>query len=340
MRRRRSILLTAGLLGLVIAGLIIAVALRHQRQRESARAAREAEIQQSQRAEARQLADRHLAKADAAVEQSLSQVRKRIEGFFAKAKQGAPGFAADAMSFGSKMRLAADYVPFTRHDRHATYLRDRFAAHLFSSDDLKIAVELAVREHFQNISSAENRMLVDLRADLADLPGLGLPHLAVATEWEQAYRDAAEAVRGKVLLDSGGDVATLATAVLLTDYAAEVALVVLRQVAARLGVSAGILAVGGESSWATFGIGLVAAVIVDYILGKIWDWTVDPRGRLVESLQGELDRLCEAILTGDGKSGLEPTLRQINRQRTALRTAAVAELLGPAPASGASGGIP
>jgi hypothetical protein len=68
----------------------------------------------------------------------------------------------------------------------------------------------------------------------------------------------------------------------------------------RLGVSGGLLAAGAGSSWATFGIGLVAAIVID--IGIDWGMKLaghDPAGEVASKVEGVLQKVKELLLDGE-----------------------------------------
>jgi hypothetical protein len=73
--------------------------------------------------------------------------------------------------------------------------------------------------------------------------------------------------------------------------------------ATELGVSGGILGAGAYSGAFTFGVGLVAGILVDMAL----DWVIrqagyDPEGEVAAKVAESLDHLERLILEGDKKS--------------------------------------
>ena len=104
---------------------------------------------------------------------------------------------------------------------------------------------------------------------------------------------------------------------------------VLTQVAIRLGVSAGILGTGAASSWATLGIGLVVGIVIDQIVMTIWNSWSDPEGKLVDSLNQQLDLMQRIICDGDQDTkGLAQHFAEIANSRSSLRRKAVLEIYG------------
>lgn len=256
-----------------------------------------------------------------------------LHDFFADAKRRTPQFAASVLGWSSKWRFVADKMPFTEGDRHARYLRQTFNDQLFAPEDLTRAMEQVASSYGDSLSEIENRMLVKLRHDLSDLPPSALPEFADESVLSSAYQDAL----GRTLNHVGSDLKADVAKELVSLVAGEV----LTQVAVRLGVSAGILSAGASTSWATFGAGLAAGVIVDQLVGWVWNWWADPAGNLSAELNDRLDQLERSIVSGDGQTpGLKQALAEFAKRRAEVRRAAIMELLAGNEHEACSGATP
>ena len=72
----------------------------------------------------------------------------------------------------------------------------------------------------------------------------------------------------------------------------------------------------------------MVCVIVDQIIGAVWDWTYDPHGKLVAMMQTKIDEVRGLVLDGEGgKPGLREELRRYADQRAIVRREAVIQLL-------------
>jgi hypothetical protein len=269
---------------------------------------------------AEDLARPHLRWAQGRCARALDAQMASLDGFFRDAKRRTPRFAERALSWSSKWRFVADYIPGTRGDRHQQFLRESFAQHVFEPKRLEAAVREVIAGYLADVRSIENQMLVRLRADLANLPNTALTaaqdHRQLQASFDRAIARAVAATGSSLRADLAGE--------LVSTIAGEV----LAQVAVRLGVSAGILGTGAASSWATFGAGLVVALIVDQLVSWVWNKLADPVGDLALELQKKLDELHGLIVWGSqGSWGLRDRLGQFSRQRGRLREAAVLELV-------------
>jgi hypothetical protein len=262
----------------------------------------------------------HLDWADDESKRAIDEHLKSLGVFFTDVKTRSPQFAEDVLSLGSKARLVADKLPFTRTDRHANYLRDRFGARLFTPDQLAKSVELVVKSYTASVQSTESVMLVKIKADVADLPSGSLPQFATKESLERAFATAIEEAAGKAQVNLGSDAFQLVVS--------EIAGTVLVQVAVKLGVSAGILGTGAATSWATFGVSVVAGFVIDYVVSWVWDWWSDPEGDLAKMMNEKLDHIHRLIVDGDGTNpGLRARLVEVHQKRTLVRRQAVGELI-------------
>jgi len=208
--------------------------------------------------------DRARLHLDAAEKESKIRVAatlQPLQRFFHDAKRNSPPFAEEALSWRSKWRLVADYLPFTDSDGHEKFLRAKFHEHLFAPDQLEAAVRRTIKSYLDDLQSIENRMLVDLQADLSDLP----PTLSISTlnrpQLEVAFHKAIQRAREQIASDLKADIGTELVSLIAGE--------VLTRVAVRLGLSASILGTGAASGCATVGVGVVIGLIVDQIVSWV-----------------------------------------------------------------------
>ena len=105
------------------------------------------------------------------------------------------------------------------------------------------------------------------------------------------------------------------------------------QVAIRMGVSAGILSTGAASGWATLGIGLVAGILVDQLVTRIWDWWSEPEVELQYQVSKQLSSVHDLICKGElgppdtsgrpSASGLDGRFDQWITERNQIRRDAI-----------------
>jgi hypothetical protein len=269
-----------------------------------------------------ELAKPHLDRAEKETKRVIDEHVKDLDAFFTQSKKNTRPFAEEALSWSSKWRLMADYMPFTSKDRHQKFIREKFEEYIFSPAQLEDAVKGSVSSYLVHLRSIEGRMLVDLRADVADFPSSYLLAQVDAARVQAAYDDSLSLAIEATGSSLRADIATELVSIITTE--------VLTQVAVRLGVSAGILGTGAASGWATFGMGVVVGLIVDQIVSWVWDWWADPKGNLAADLDKKLDEINRLIIDGSGNvQGVRGRLQQFARNRDVVRRQAVLALLQP-----------
>jgi hypothetical protein len=103
---------------------------------------------------------------------------------------------------------------------------------------------------------------------------------------------------------------------------------VLRKVAVSLTRSAGLYLVGAAVAPETFGASIVAAIVIDCLIGWIWNWLADPRGNLIIELNRQLASIEAVLLNGtDGQDGLKSEMQKYARERRRVRDEAVHNLI-------------
>ena len=208
--------------------------------------------------------------ADDEGKKSIDEHLRSIDVFFAETKTRTPGFAAAILSWGSKWRLMFDKVPYTKGDRHAIFLRETFNSHLFTPEQLTQVLQQVTKNYIDAETGVENLMLIKIREDVSDLPPALFPVCETMDAIKVAYQGMLVEQSGRVSAELKADLTTQAVSAVVGE--------VVTMVAIKLGVSAGILAVGAGSSPETVGIGLVVGLAVDQVVSWIYNWWWDPIG--------------------------------------------------------------
>lgn len=279
-------------------------------------ALRAAELEAARKAECRAAEvriEKRLTEAEheaiAAAEQCLAPLRE----LFTQARQGTRQFAEDALSFSSKWRFVADRLPGMPGNLHAEYLRVAFEQHVVSSRKLGQQLEAVIAEFQRTQQDIENRVLIDIGADLESLKLQTSPPPSQEELRQRVQRMLEQSVRN-VRNDLVADV-------VLVVVSGELAPQLLRTIAIRLGISSTVLGAGASASWATFGASAVVGLLVDWIITKIWDWWADPTGDLAAKIDRQVDQLRFELL--DGPQGLKQTFVAAAMARSKLRQEAV-----------------
>lgn len=261
---------------------------------------------------ARSRARPHIEKADVESQSGIDPSLRALGAFFDEAKGHTDAFAEDVLGWYSKYKLI--------RGQHEEFLAETFREHFFGPDELKHAMTNAVQAYVADLDAVDNRMLVDIRMDVADLPAGATLMAMPIPDLQDRYRAICGRIAGITGADTAVDVGRAAADMIVTS--------VVTMMAARMGTSAAVLGAGAASSWWTFGIGLVIGVIVDQIIAAVWNWTYDPHGKLVNMMNAKIDEVRNLVLDGDGgKPGLREELRRYADKRAIVRREAVLQLL-------------
>ena len=265
------------------------------------------------------IANPHLEACSKRIEQSIPSHFEPLIDLLNRARNRVPAFSKSALSFGSKWRLALDYVPFTDGQKSPSFLKEAFQKEVLSSDDLENAISEVVQNYLKEVGAAESEMLVNIRADLDDFPSVTF------TKWKNdtALKEKFEQAIAFAVETNGNDLQASVGSQLVSLIAGEV----LAQVAVRMGVSAGIIGAGAASGWATFGVGVVAGVVIDQIVSHVWAFVNDPEKELTYQVQRQIDSLQSLLCNGDDQvTGLSQHFHRIGEERSRLRIIAIENL--------------
>jgi hypothetical protein len=244
--------------------------------------------------------DKIVPRLDEADRLSRAAVDDRLAGlddFFREHRDGVRPFAEAVLSLSGKWNYAKSKLPTAEDDAHLKFLDERFEKFVFSRDELRITIESVVAGYLSRLDGLEGQLLVEVRADLSEkafaVPGA--PRFDVSNdELRSRFARSLTVVSSDVARDVGVGVSLTTASVVGGEVAAVIAVRVATAVATRLGVSAGILGVGATSGWATFGIGLVAAVAVDFVIDKAARAAgYDP----IETIAGRVKKVLDDVRT-------------------------------------------
>jgi len=245
------------------------------------------------RTEAWQRIQPRLEAADAKTRELTNQLVHRIETFFDSRKEGARAFGEAALGWKSKWELIKS------RDGHREFIAARFSEYIFTQDELAALLKEASDEYAQGLRAVENELLVQVRADLKNLPASALPAFANKNVLESRFDNIVATVAADVARDLQVDVGREITSFAVGEIVAVVVKKTLTAVVTRLGISGAILGTGAASSWATFGAGIVICIAVDFLLDWIIGWFHDPAGDIANKVTASLDDVKTSITTGD-----------------------------------------
>ena len=298
---RVFLLLTAGIIAAIVGMMIFRIATdspppppKHGEEsaERTTQSEREADVQAVQEEAWRRIQPR-LADADEGTKKATSALIGRIESFFESRESGANAFAEAALGWGSKWELIKS------REGHRKFIAEQFSEYIFSKKELATLLEQAANEYAQELEAVENEFLVQVRADLADLPPVALPAFSNESVLRSEFSKIVETVVAEVAQDLSIDVGREITSFAVGEVVALVVTKTLTAVATRMGISGAIIGTGAASSWATLGAGIVIGIAVDALLDWIIGWFHDPVGDLAVRVSTSLDDVSRSITTGD-----------------------------------------
>lgn len=264
----------------------------------------------------------HIREAGKETNAAVERAVERICQFLHENREGAPAFAKAVLSFDSKW----EYV-FSDEKEYEAYLQQLFAQHLFRKEELAAVIQSSIATCVEDFQAIENRLLVRCRADVPDFEMLGLPAFRNLEALQRQFGALMSRLSGSVALETRNELGILVT----SELSACLAQKVLVALSTRLGISTACLGTGGAGSLETFGVTLVIGLIVDQIVGYIYDAWADPEGKVVNVVNDSLGRILAAVQAAEGVNG---QLARLAQERAQLWEQALRQLIltGGAPA--------
>ncbi len=251
---------------------------------------------------ARQLVSDVVLQAQQSVEKNAESFRQ----FILSKKSGSKSFAEDASSLYGKWRAAKPLIPGTDPDGHKKYIQEIFEKDVMSSAALGSQLRLPIQGATIDIEGIQNDLAVKLRSEL-DGYNIEGHDIAVAQE---DFKASIQRLVAASQWDTTKAAANLAVS--------EVVSTVASQVLVRLGVQAGILAVGVADSWWTFG----ASVVIGFAVDAIWSWIDNPVGKIQNQVDQSLDKVAN-----DGKAALLAEMSKLVEEKKTFWEEAATEMV-------------
>jgi len=158
-------------------------------------------------------------------------------------------------------------------------VQEKFSEHILSEADLAAAMRRAINGSIKDIEQIENELAVHLYQEIMGRSVLPNEIPIVEEHFSKAVEELVAAARH--------DAAKAAGNVIVAEAVSQIA----TKVFTRLGVSSGILTMGASQSWwtfgASFGIGILASII--------WEWIDDPVGDIEVGVTSVLSHLSAEI---------------------------------------------
>jgi hypothetical protein len=274
-----------------------------------------------------------LAVANRASEDELERAIDSINEFFGERKQGTKAFAASVLSLKGKWQFIRSHLPYAEANQHLKFLEAKFGEHVFKPDELKAAVESSVAQYVKSVQGIENQLLVNCRQDISDSDPLSqkvIPQIGSQKAFQAEFQRLLGVVGTDVSHDLNYTIGREVVVFVGWDIATTIFTRVGAAVATELSVDSTLIAAGASSSWATFGVGLVALIVVDIAVDWLEKLTGhDPAAAIALKVDGTLDRVRTLLIDGDPEAiRVYRKLRRMENEdadpavRTRCRTAA------------------
>jgi hypothetical protein len=309
--------LAAGAVLLAAAFAVLGIAMGLPREWSSAGAWSATGHEAAARERAWQHAQPLLEQADRQAAEALNRHLQSIHDFLAQRRPGARAFAQELLGLRGKWELVKSQLTGDGQEQYAQFLSQAFAEHLFASDELEQAVGGAIRGYLAELDGIEERLLVQLRANLADdeLPLQGaLPALSSDQAFQNRFHELSEQLagdlNGDLLVVAGREAVLWETIPVATDLTLKAG----EALATRLGLARTILSAGTAGSWRSFGTSLVVGIVVTIVLDAVINQIIKAAGydaeqQIADRIAHTLDGL--AVTLTDGNPEARATLEQL-----------------------------
>jgi hypothetical protein len=255
------------------------------------------------------LVDQHTRWAQSELAARLETYLARVDQYFEEAKDRIPQFTSEACD-------PWKYIFSSRSEFELHVLR-QFERHVFSVKEVEQLVLQTASAYLEEIRSVENEMLVRIQADVEQL---GLDP-SVIQEIHLDLQPQIVRLSKEVLPDIVAGAQRQVRRLIVSCVAAEVA----AWMASKLAVRAGLVGAGATAGWFTFGVSILAGVVVDAVISDTIQQKVTQE--VYAHLAPEIDALKQQAI--DGPHGLRSVLlaqasNHIKRYHQALPKALLA----------------
>jgi hypothetical protein len=255
--------------------------------------------------------------ADAEVQRALAARLDALAARFAEQRRQLPALAGRLLGLPAQWRYLADRLPIGSRGRLAAFLREELRGTLLDPSCVRALVAGTIAGYRRDEHAIEDRLLVQLRLDLPDLP-TATADITADDPAAPIARDAAApgaSIVESLRVELGHEAAALAAGEVLAGATL------------RCAARAGLCAAGRAGVAASLGVGLAAGLLAERALATAWG---DPRDELARRLGKTMDALERELIEGHARSpGLRPRLGREQRGRAAQRRSTLLRAAAP-----------
>jgi hypothetical protein len=262
-----------------------------------------------------------IAAAIKANHQAADRCIRRLDGMFAKHREGVKPFVEDLTTWGTRFRVMRRMPSDWWYKRKTAdeFIKAKFEEHLFSQASLEDGIQSALGEFRKDIEANNNQLLTSVnaavsRANLPNTPKVETGDFARSvTESLQKFAtdSAKDSITNLVITEIASNVGAAAATKLTVEIAARVATAVAATAATEGGATAGGAALGGGGGSTVGPVGTAVGFGVGLVVGVAVDWWMSSRFK--EKLSNQLNIMIgeteKSVIDGrDGQPGLRISL--------------------------------
>ncbi|MEW4569545.1 hypothetical protein AB1L88_16895 [Tautonia sp. JC769] len=244
---------------------------------------------------------------------------EELEDFMVQTWLGGVPFAEEILSIEGKVAMLAGVFDQGAYDQ---FVRSAFERHVLDVDELTRVVEATITRFLGRVEEAENRLLIDIRADLDGI-GAGDSLRIDSVRGDAAFRVHYGALAAEIEALMVQDAGVLLGKFLVDEIVSSIITGALMELAEGMGVSPADLGME-DVEW---GIRLGINVLVSLALDEVLSWALseagyNPSEKITAEVGGFVERLSSLILLGDEDPGLLEQMEAYaeERFRISIRT--------------------
>lgn len=250
-----------------------------------------------------------------------SAVKQPVQEYFHRTFARADAFAGEVLSFSGKWKYAKSKLQ-SGDKEYAKWIEAELTRTLLDPHEMQDVIKTSAQQYLEEINAEENRLLVKLSQDVFAMPEFASLHMISAEQVKKCFDGSLAEVSKELSKAIGRETGTF--------VASEIAMMVLSRVIGRLTISGVVIGGGAALSPESLGLTLAAAVVVDYVVTKIWNMFSNPEKEIAEKVKQQLYELRNQVLWGENNKDDDGLLYELNRiatDRDSLRSSAIKNMI-------------
>lgn len=244
-------------------------------------------------------AEKRLAQADEAILRHACDCYGEVQDYFDRRRAGARAFAESCLGIEAKAAFAESILPFGDGQALKKLVTRNFYRHVLDPNEFDKVVRGAVSRFLSGMEAEENRLFVDLRADLPGLPMIAeLPSFSTQSVFATEFSALLGTLQDDITMDVGVSIASLVVSQVTADLVTPVVMDACKSLQRELGNPNA----EGEDPLAS----MLMNFVIGYAVENVIDETLkrngcDPAKDIINKVNDAMERLHTQLLVGDGK---------------------------------------